>query len=392
MGQEDDLMAYTRRLMRTAEPRVAISVDLSAVFGFNADPKRIRFHQSVIRDMAARSSGDAFVMRTGDMAIVVPPGASQAGQSLVDDMVDMISKDASISTDTLRRRIMVYAMPEEFWEFRSWIGRYVGGGSLAPSSGSRAAPAIGPDSDEGLQGRMTAAMLSRIEQRILRCDIREYVRQQAVCRRPLVPKDKWRPVVQERFLGIEALRSRFFPKVELVKHGPLFQEFCLILDERLIHHLLANRLDVDVKTSLNISIDSALAPMIDLLGKRIDDAPRGQLMFEIACVEFLSDIARGRRAVSRLRDNGFGVILDGLNFDLLPYLRLDRVDCDLLKVQFTRDNTQALANEQSVKALKDLPAEKIVFTRCDHEGALDVGAMLGVGLYQGWLIDRLCAF
>jgi EAL domain-containing protein (putative c-di-GMP-specific phosphodiesterase class I) len=391
LGQEDDLLALTRRLLRSPQARVAITAELSALLGLHGDPKRFRLHQSLLRDMASRAGGDSFVMRTGDVAIVVPPDGSAGGQAILDDIVDLIAKDCDLASETLRRRIASYAIPEQFPQFREWVARYLGRG-MADMGGTQGVGASLPEADESLRGRMTADMLSRIEHRILRCDIREFVRQQPVCRAPAHSREKWHPVIQERFLGIEALRTRFFPGVELVKHGPLFQELCLILDERLVHHLLANRLDRVVKTSLNISIETALDPMIDLLGKRIEDGDRSQLLFEIACIEFLGDVARGQRAVARLRDYGFGVILDGVGLPLLPYLSLGRIDCDLIKVQFARDHVQSLAQESGLKAIRDLPPGKIVFSRCDHESAVDVGRTLGIGLYQGWLIDRLLAY
>jgi EAL domain-containing protein (putative c-di-GMP-specific phosphodiesterase class I) len=383
--REDDLVAYARRLVRAVQPHLAIAIDLAALFRPHEDPRRLRLHQGVVIDMAARVGAEAFLMRTGDMALVLPPGSARAGDALVEDMIDVFAKDADLPEATLRKRVTVYPLPEQIWEFRSWIARYTAGGALAQGPS--------PDSDDGLRGRMNAEMLSRIEQRILRCDIRDFIRQQPICRRPSTgSRDKWTPVIQERFLGMEALRSRLFPKVELIKNGPLFQELCLILDERLIHHLVANRIDTEVRTSMNISVEGALAPMIDLLAKRVGQIAPGHMAFEIPCIDLLNDVARGRRAIARLRDHGFSVLLDGLNFDLLPYLRLDKVDCDFFKVQFNRDNVQLLANEAAIKAIRDLPPERIVFSRCDHEGALDVGAMLGVGLYQGWMIDRLRAF
>jgi EAL domain-containing protein (putative c-di-GMP-specific phosphodiesterase class I) len=383
--QEDDLVATTRRLVRADQPHLALAIDLAALFRPHEDPRRLRLHQGVVLDMAARANGETYLMRTGDMALVIPPGSVRAGATLVDEMIDVFAKDTDLPEEVLRKRIGVYPLPEQIWEFRSWIARYTSGGALAQAST--------PDTDDGLRGRMNAEMLSRIEQRILRCDIREFIRQQPICRRPPAgSRDKWTPVIQERFLGMEALRSRLFPRVELVRNGPLFQELCLILDERLIHHLVANRIDTSVRTSMNISVEGALAPMIDLLAKRVGQLAPGHMAFEIPCVDLLHDVARGRRAIARLRDHGFSVLLDGLNFDLLPYLRLDKVDCDLFKVQFNRDNVPLLANEAAIKAIRELPPERIVFSRCDHEGALDVGAMLGVGLYQGWMIDRLRAF
>lgn len=386
MGQEYDLLALTRRLLRSPQARVAITVELSALLGLHGDPKRFRLHQSLMRDMASRAGGNSFVMHTGDVAIVVPPDGSADGQAIVDDIVDMIAKDCDLASETLRRCVGSYAIPEQFQAFREWVARYLG------RAARELLPFGAPDADRSLRGRMTADMLSRIEQRILRCDIRDFVRQQPVCRTPTHSREKWTPIIQERFLGIEALRTRFFPGVQLVKHGPLFQELCLILDERLVHYLLANRLDGAVKTSLNISVESAMDPMIDLLGKRIEDGDRSQLLFEIACIEFLGDVARGQRAVDRLRGYGFGVVLDGVGLPLLPYLNLGRIDSDLIKVQVARDNVQSLAQETGLKAIRDLPPEKVVFSRCDHESAIDVGRTLGIGLYQGWLIDRLLAY
>ena len=96
MKQEDDLVAHSWRLVRDTQPHLAITIDLAALSRPYEDPKRLRFHQGVVLDMAARSGSEAVLMRSGDMALVMPPDALQDWQALVDDMIDVFAKDADV--------------------------------------------------------------------------------------------------------------------------------------------------------------------------------------------------------------------------------------------------------------------------------------------------------
>jgi len=60
-----------------------------------------------------------------------------------------------------------------------------------------------------------------------------------------------------------------------------------------------------------------------------------------------------------------------------------------IKINVSKDRVLQLEEPVIRAALQKLPAEKLIFFRCDNERALSVGMELGVTQFQGWLIDDL---
>ena len=80
-----------------------------------------------------------------------------------------------------------------------------------------------------------------------------------------------------------------------------------------------------------------------------------------------------------------------MTMDLLPYVRLNKLNTEIIKIHLFREHVALLQDDDCVKALRELDINKIVFSRCDHEGAIKIGQTLGVKMYQGWLIDEQAA-
>ena len=379
MKQEDDLVAHSWRLVRATQPHLAITIDLAALFQPYEDPERLRLHQGVVLDMAARSGSEAFLMRSGDMALVMPPDALQDWQTLVDDMIDVFAKDAGIPEDTLRRRVVVYSLPGQIWEFRSWIARYTSGGSLAQETGA--------DADDGLQGRLNAEMLSRMEQRILRCDIRPFIQRQMVYARGGGAKTSWSPLIEERLIGVSELGKQLFPDVDIAQSSPFFGKFCSILDDRLMHHIMSGSPRFESRISINISLNTLFGGLFEAFAARIPVEERQRLHIELHCGELFREIGRAQEAIDRVRGHGFGIVVDGLTLELLPYVRVNKFDCDFLKINLPKGDVRKLVDDACIKAIRSLSRDKIVFSRCDHESALQIGQMLDVRMYQGGLVD-----
>lgn len=385
MGSEEELLAFWRRLIRAPQKYVAITIDFSALFSMHGNIRLLRVQQSLVRDMAERLRGNVFMMANGDMAMIARLDTIGAASAIESELVQWILKDPDIAEDTLRKLLRSFEMPDQFRELRGWIGRYLKGGELAnAATGAAATDPDEPDAD--LRGPMTAAMLTRIEHRIVRREIRQFLKKQDVFVRHAT--GIWWPMMEERFISLADMKRKLFPDVELRPSDPLFSQLCRILDERLLHHLMASKTKIAHKVSINLSVDTVHDRLMDIFAGHLDEKERASLHFEIACGDIFQDVTKATSAIAKLRRLGFGVIVDGLTLELLPYVRVNKFDADLIKIHLGRHDVRMLGDDACIKAIRRLPLDKLVFSRCDHDGAIKVGETLNIRMYQGWLIDE----
>ena len=91
--------------------------------------------------------------------------------------------------------------------------------------------------------------------------------------------------------------------------------------------------------------------------------------------------------ITALKKEGFKVALDSITPDMAAYINLQAFDVDYIKINVSRDRTEQLSDPAIRKHLAQIPAERLIFFRCDNDKALATGLELGVSLFQGWLID-----
>lgn len=80
--------------------------------------------------------------------------------------------------------------------------------------------------------------------------------------------------------------------------------------------------------------------------------------------------------------------IDGITASVLPYINFTRMaNIDFFKVNVSKDKWSGMNAPDVLEALRTLPSDKIIFSHCDHDEALQFGQKMGVRAYQGWLID-----
>ena len=113
------------------------------------------------------------------------------------------------------------------------------------------------------------------------------------------------------------------------------------------------------------------------------------LLLEINRSDLLHQPRETTKALKAMREAGFGIVLDGVTLDLLPLTSLHRVDFDYIKIALAPATMWLLKDGDCVAALKKLPRDKIILSRCEKESALTVGQAFHLNTFQGWVIDRL---
>ena len=348
------------------------------------NPRSHRVQKRLLEDLATRQRGQTFSLPDGGVVLAVPGADIGTCEAMVGEIVGWILRDPSLSEEGIRRRVRAFVLPGDYGPFREWIAPYLPGGEAAALEQDGEADPAG----EALGGPLTARLLSLLDHRISRLDIRPFVHRQMVYRHRAVAGQTWTPVIDEWLIGVSSLASKHFPDVELDKRNPYHLEFCSILDERLILHLMTTKAHFLGPVSLNLALDTILDRLFDDFAVHVAPGELPRLHVEIDCSEIFADIGKAKTAIARLRGLGCGVIVDGMTLDLLPYVRVNRFDFDLLKIRLPRLEIGRLMDDSCVMALRRLPHEKIVFTRCDTDAALTAGLMLDVGMFQGWHIDE----
>ena len=388
MSAEEDLLAFCRRLIRTPYKYVAVTIELTTFSQLRGNSRLIRLQQSLVQEMASRYRGQCFIMDNGDAVLVIRHDMVENARGLKDELIRSVLKDPDVSEDQVRKLVHLFDIPERYPEFRERISHYLKGVSPAKSAPPPAVVIEAEDSDEDLEGPLSAAMLGRIERRISSCEIRPFLKKQDVF---VNRDDNWWPVFEERFISLADLKRKLFPHVVIRPTDPLFNQLCRVLDERLLNYLLLAKTRITHKISVNIAIDTVFDKLFDVFAQHLDRKERENLVFEIHRNEVFQDISTAVAAIAKLHEMGFSVAIDGITLDMLPYVRLNRFKTELIKIHLFRDHVRLLQDDACIKAIRQLPIEKIVFSRCDHEGAISVGKTLGIQMYQGWLIDEQAA-
>ena len=384
---ETELLSFWRRMIRSQQAYTVLAIELAAVYRIQDNIRSYRVQQSLLREFSDRRAGQHFALSNGDIVIAVPGADPARSAAFVSEIVDTILPGQNDTDESLRRRVRTFLLPERFIELREWIGRYLPGGELANAPRAPGADDGAEPSLETMAGPLTPYLLTKIEHRIARCDIRPFIQRQMVYARGGGTKTSWSPLIEERLIGVAELGKKLFPDVDIAQSSPFFGKFCSILDDRLIHHIMSGSPRFESRISINISLDTLFDRLFEAFAARIPVEERQRLHIELHCGELFREIGRAQEAIDRVRGHGFGIVVDGLTLELLPYVRVNKFDCDFLKIHLPKGDVRKLVNDACIKAIRSLSRDKIVFSRCDHEGALQIGQMLDIRMYQGWLVD-----
>jgi hypothetical protein len=384
---ETELLSFWRRMIRSQQAYTVLAIELAAVYRIQDNIRSYRVQQSLLREFSDRRAGQHFALSNGDIVIAVPGADPARSAAFVSEIVDTILPGQNDTDESLRRRVRTFLLPERFIELREWIGRYLPGGELANAPRAPGADDGAEPSLEAMAGPLTPYLLTKIEHRIARCDIRPFIQRQMVYARGGGTKTSWSPLIEERLIGVAELGKKLFPDVDIAQSSPFFGKFCSILDDRLIHHIMSGSPRFESRISINISLNTLFGRLFEAFAARIPVEERQRLHIELHCGELFREIGRAQEAIDRVRGHGFGIVVDGLTLELLPYVRVNKFDCDFLKIHLPKGDVRKLVNDACIKAIRSLSRDKIVFSRCDHEGALQIGQMLDIRMYQGWLVD-----
>lgn len=374
--REQDFILRVRRMQRHGTPCLVLNVILNAVEPLAKNRTALEEVQKKLQEVAIAAKGAYYEMSNGDIFIVFEQPDNTA-LTVVNALGKMLAEYGGDAKQTL----VSYRTPENYAVLRERTNYYV--------EVVRAASLVGEDVDkvEDAQGHLTAKNVDQIEQLMGEIDLRRYGRTQNLYRNVA---GVWQAVGEEYFISFDDLRRERFPKLEVLAPEHFFLVLCSIIDQRLLGVLTSSYEIIGGRTiNLNISVVSITSAVFAQFVRRVPREHRPLIGFELHCGDLFQDFSLTLSAISILKREGFRVILDSVTPEMASYINLTAFDVNTIKINVSKDRALQLARPEVRLGLERLPADKMVFYRCDNQTALTVGQELGVTVFQGWLIDDL---
>jgi EAL domain-containing protein (putative c-di-GMP-specific phosphodiesterase class I) len=385
--REQDFILHVRRMQRAGGPYLILNILLNAIEMVAVNSRVLDAMHEQLQEFARVTQGLYAEMANGDVFLTweETPAALKLPERILGAILPL-QPDAG----DVHRFVQMYHLPQDYVAVRERANHYVETVRASASGGFDDAPAAQALKSEAARGRLTAWSVDQIGRLLAEIDLRRYGRTQTAYRR--TPDGQWNPAFEEYFVSLEDLRRERFPRLEISPSEHLFLALCEILDQRLLialtshFEIIANR-----PIHLNLSITSIMSAIFVQFVRRVPQNQRNLIGFELHRGDVLLDFAQTMNAVQALRREGFKIALDSVTPDMVKVIDLEAFGADYIKINVSKDRAAQLADPAIRKNLSRLPADRLIFFRCDNENALNAGIELGVSLFQGWLIDDLTA-
>ena len=235
----------------------------------------------------------------------------------------------------------------------------------------------------------TTDMLSKVQKIISISDFSSFIRRQVVC--AVIGKSAPQRVFEEVFVSVDDVRDSLLPRVNINTNPWLKLALSETLNKRVLE-VISRHEDGDLtgNFSVNINVSSILSDEFIQFDDSINGSMRSTIILELQLEDIFSDMNSYVLAKTFAKARGYKVCIDGITVDKLKYINREKLDCDLMKIQwnnsliniFSKDEHFMDYNNKSERA-------KIIFYNIEDAESVEAGNSLGVNLYQGRYVQRL---
>ena len=389
IGQENLLLDYIQRLERHKAGRRAMYIHLSALQPVNRREHHIRMAASTFDNLVKQMLGQLFQIGNSDMIFVFKSSALDDVEACIVKLRFLFSDDPLINRDPEARNTGFVS----WYNLEADYGRllHLSQQLLSEEEERRAAEQRSQygDRPKPVRGQpLTSEMLGKIQEALLRADLSNHMRRQAVC--ALVGKSPPQPVFNELFISIADLRETLLPDVNLNSSPWLFQQLTETLDRRVLS--LLNRHDdrtLAGDISINLNVGTLLSPEFLVFDDNVKAGMRGTIVIELQKVDIFADLGAYMFARDFAHDRGYRICVDGLSWRHLPFVDRERLGADLVKIMWEA-NMPTLESDDGQRCLALLHragGTRVILCRVDDQNAVDWGHNVGVTLFQGRFIE-----
>lgn len=248
---------------------------------------------------------------------------------------------------------------------------------------------------EELLEPLSSANLELVLQELDQLDPSLFIRHQSICAL-LTPNAPPTTLFHEYFMGSRPLRKALSLPIDLLGNEPLFKFLTENLDAITLNYISTqvNLPDSDIPDSFSMNLNSKtiLTEYFAAFDETIPQERKSSIILEFQLADVFENINRFHATRQMAKELGYRICLDGIELSALTYIVSNRLECDLYKIRWNQIAAHDLTPEeitQLTQLIQQSPANRTILCHCDHAEAIRFGHELGIGLFQGYHIDRL---
>lgn len=393
-SQEKRLLDLLDRMRNNTAGAYAVHLHLSELRPSHRQPHFMRMVGRSLESLSAQQDVQVFNFTNSDVALL-------CRNTPVDDVDDAVFRvRALFNEDPLTQtedgsaedRFSSWfdlTQPNDFKEFEDAVSvisaasEELKAQQAEAMSTGRASKAMGGEP-------LTPDMIAGITQKLLEARIGDLVhRQPAVL---VGAGKKGELAFREHYIAMADLRERIAPKVNLFAGHWLFQYISETIDARVLEVL--SRLDysnMEQPISVNLNVSTVMARPFQNFHAIVGDNT-DKVIVEIQIIDILADMGGYAYTRDWLRDQGYRVLIDGLNPLTLHFFDPTPLEADFIKISWGSEVRGGVGQDQTAqikKAVAKMAPGGVVLARVDSEEGVSWGLSLGIRCFQGHFIDSV---
>ena len=410
-GAEQMLSEAARRASRQPSGRLAFVLHLSRLSPPAPRPHHRRIARAILQDVAQRHEGQVFAPRNGDLVLLCRAGSStseRAGTAPADPAALPAIMARLLARDAPDPGLLVSVWPLD----RAAAALAAYAQARLDESGDGVAnvadPTVVPGEVDALGGLVATGGIQDMLQRQTAIVLQAPRRSDSAAGG--VPGPALRPLYREVSFSIAALEARIRAGGQASADPFLFRHLAGRLDRRMLDvlcHEVGSGGPLDVTSGapapggtvsmsrgprlhLNLTVPAVLSDGFSMLAQACRDAS-GALGVEISLMEACADAKGFARARAVVRAAGMVLVLDGISHLTLLLARPERLDADLIKLDWSPRLTELRTTEQRqlAAAVERIGSHRLVLHRAETEAAIRWGVAHGIIRFQGRYVDSM---
>lgn len=335
--------------------------------------------------IAAKRSGFCYQISSCDFAIMAKlPESSLVGmvRDLKVDMLRTIERNfpGSFGSIDQSRLVLSYDLVNNYRSAADRIAKYAEIAQRAVSEADASNKQLRPLTPADIKNVMKAYEKFGTEK-----FIKAFVRTQDVMLN-IAGKAPER-VLREYFISMDLLRKPLFIDVEMRGSGRLFNEFTLVLDQILLQAF--NQMHTTgERCSINLNVESVFTEAFESFIEATPPAVLEQVVFEFRQSNIVENFDEFQVARGLIKSKGAHIAVDQIFPQTVGLVDLDYIGASIAKIHWRNGAEEILKErERAIKYLIDCNVVPVLI-RVDNERALEVGARMGINMFQGFLVDQ----
>jgi len=391
-NQENLFYDYIRRLEHHRQGREMVHFHLSRLRPFNRREHHIRVAADAFEGMVKDLLGQIFTFKNADIIFIFKTEAMGQVEQAIEKVKFLFGDDPLLEEENQFNSW--YDVETDYEEVvalaRDMMERAKNAGNGSTSTHDvKSALLAKQESGEP----MTPRLLDRVVEALKAADLSNMVRRQYICSvegPQMVPTAKF----SELYISIYDLRETLLPGVNLTSSTWLFQHLTETLDRRVLS-MLSKTADRDITgdISINLNVATLLSSEFLHFDENVIAAMRGNIVLELQHLDIFSDLNAYLFAREFVKERGYRICIDGVNYKTLPFIDRERLEADMIKLIWSPDIIHGGHDltDNVIRHIMLTGADRTILTRCDHEEAVEFGRTNGIELFQGHHVESLIA-